>query len=538
MKLIKVQRLKTALLTVSSVLISFSLMSKELTFAPIVSADNVLVDYDSDSNNAELNTNTFNLNFLANYQSRKVNFQSNIATEYIFRNAINGNTASNDNAFLQFDSLGKFKLWQDKISLTTQLNRSQQANSQGLNLGNKLVNSSDWFNVNSGSISLDYQSRLTSKAAITSQLKLSKVQADLSQVDTPANAAQINTESTALSTFVVNTDQSSLFDWSVRSSFSDTSRAEYNSMRTASLDLNNNLDINKFISINGLASHSITTVAGNSGLSNSLKYSQVGIGAKWTTPKGSVLSLNIINANSQRSPNEVYLGGSLLLNLSPHSSVSITKKKNALGESNAFAINIRGKYYSFRSSYDNTIDISTRFTTASSDAQLFLCPIGLNDISQCFLNTGIDTVDQSSYFETSFSDSAVELNEQITHKESLSAHLAFDNTKRIKVSTTLTYSENVNLEAEQAPQKSLLFSYTAAYVLSSNSNISVNFRRNKLSQISSNASNTQKQMDLTYKKSLGKRTNWTVFTKDIDITRNSESVSELQIGSKITISFN
>ncbi len=521
-------------------------LAKTVTLVPTMTADNVLVAHKQTSTNpangasnidTSINANTLNLGLGAHWLTNKADIKTYINTEFINRTHISGSPAEDLDAFLQLNTSANFNLWQDKLFLVTDLNRTQQASTQQINIDNKLVGGTRWFNVNNGRVALDYQSRVTPQANLTTQISANKTQADSKAVSIFDDARRIDIETTSGQFQLDNLDKTQPLIWSIATNYGKTKRAQFSDIKTGAINLLTSFNLTKELALTASAEQSINQVEGNSSLSNQLEYEQVGAGIRWTTSKASEFEITVYNASSERDPNEIYVGGKVLLNLSQFSQLEFEKRKNALGQSDSFSLFLQGKVFNLSLNYQKSIDINVRQGLSIASPESFICPFTSQSINDCIINTDTNVSNNSDFFATTLSPQTFELNEQVVDNESLVFKLGYDNQRKIKLNLTAERTKQVGLEFFNQNRDSFSVSGQLLYRLSRNSQITLNASTNATEL--NNQLDEQSLIELTYSRDLGRRTTWQAFAKQTDITSEQRGyeIEEVQVGANISFDF-
>lgn len=536
------------LIVLCSLLLAFPalLPAKALTVVPSVMLDNILVDHKQTlaSNSATnpagnrdtvINANTLNLGLVTNWQTRKTELQTTVNTEFINRTHISGNATEDLDAFLQLNASANINLWQDKLFLSAELGRTQQASTQQTNIDNKLIGGSRWFNVNSGEVALDFNSRLTPNANFTSQLSANKTQADTRAIANIENSQNINTQSTSGLVQLDNANRQQPITWSLATTYRTTKRAQLSDFNTGQINLSANARLTSNLTLTSSAQQSSNQIRGNSSLSRQLEYKQLSAGVRWTTRKSSEFELNIYNSSSQRDGNEVYIGGRLVLNLSEFSQLQFNKQKNALGQADSLALSLQGKKFRLNLNYQKSIDINVRQGSSIASPASFICPLGSQNINDCIINTDANASTNGNFFQTFLSPQNFELNEQIFNTESLVFNLGYDNQRKIKLDLTLERAKFAGLESDGQNRDIFSLSGQLLYVLNSHSQLSLNASTNATER-NKQLDDEQSQLELRYQQQLGQSTAWQAFVKqtDIDSKQRNYKIEEVQLGANIT----
>lgn len=521
-------------------------LAKTVTLVPTMTVDNVLVAHKQTSTNSangasnidtSINANTLNLGLGAHWLTNKADIKTYINTEFINRTHISGSPEEDLDAFLQLNTSANFNLWQDKLFLVTELNRTQQASTQQINIDNKLVGGTRWFNVNNGRVALDYQSRVTPQANLTTQISANKTQADSKAISIFDDARRIDIETTSGQFQLDNLDKTQPLIWSIATNYGKTKRAQFSDIKTGAINLLTSFNLTKELALTASAEQSINQVEGNSSLSNQLEYEQVGAGIRWTTSKESEFEITVYNASSERDPNEIYVGGKILLNLSQFSQLEFEKKKNALGQSDSFSLFLQGKVFNLSLNYQQSIDINVRQGLSIASPESFICPFTSQSINDCIINTDTNVSNNSDFFATTLSPQTFELNEQVVDNESLVFKLGYDNQRKIKLNLTAERTKQVGLEFFNQNRDSFSISGQLLYRLSRNSQITLNASTNATEL--NNQLDEQSVIELTYSRDLGRRTTWQAFAKQTDITSEQRGyeIEEVQVGANISFDF-
>jgi uncharacterized protein (PEP-CTERM system associated) len=416
------------------------------------SVETSLVESSTDFNQTEdrqTTTITVEPELSMDYSSSRFKGQLNASIQHLQQDIDSQSSNSN---YTNYGYSGELSLIENLLKLGIQGKQSyRNAQSTGYLSSDALLNADQLSKTTKNSISLDFSLPKPRYIGLDLSGTISQVDSN-KQTNSTESLDNRNTQAQAR---VYQGSELTHVSWNIAGTYSNDDRSSNNSG-----SINNDLKstrVNAEILV-GLVDKLRLVVSANSeenSRSNSNTFSgrnlsadSYGAGLAWYESSARNISLTYNQFSQPNVADENFVGLDLNWQFTNRTSVRASYGQRFFGKSGEFSFSHNTKHLRSRVAYNERLTTFSRLVIETQDAGLFVCPLGIESISDCFQPTSLNYELQQGEQFLNFSIDVPDISNEIILRKSLNASIGFDR-RKVSMALTLAHTKTDYVETDR-----------------------------------------------------------------------------------------
>ncbi|MEP4889827.1 MAG: hypothetical protein ABJV04_07365 [Aliiglaciecola sp.] len=430
----------------SGTLILSSLANAELKFNSDVTSSYVRHSSDSEAfSRRDSDIFTFEPSLGATYEANKIQGAATVRYLQVSNNASSDSTDLNldqNYNFTSFNYNGRLTAIDNVLSFTARGSQSYRNTIAGNALVNdELYGSQELSKTQTNSAGFNFSLSQGDWVRMAVEGSYSKVKSDR-QVFLDSD---LDTSNTSVTSQIYSGDEVKRVNWNISGTYNETLGSGFNDSRSElySGDFRIGL-INEFslVFTGQNERNELSSESGGSDVSSDFNYTSYGVGLSWYQSAQRFIDVTYNRSTENEDESENFLGLKFDWRFTSRTSIAGEYGRRFYGESGNLNLTHKIRKFQTQVTYEENITNYTRLVAGDTVTGSFVCPIGADQILQCFQPATIDYVLQPGEEFSNFNFIIPDITESDIIRKSLSTNIGYSFRK---VQSSLTY-RNTNTE--------------------------------------------------------------------------------------------